>query len=377
MKAALRVLAKDLAELVLSPRALVALLAVPPLILVLVGLLQKRPPTVELLVAGLGDCELEESIDETATATYRYLRELAWVELACDPDTEREPLRRLEEGRFDMLLNLDEAEEGRWVIHVDETRPRRVRWLLKLAHGIQLSRREVSEAEGAILIFYKLSTLGALPLRSALLYYPDSERSSVAMLPSTFGLIICFLPFVIAAPSLIRERESHTLEILLGAPGMRGDSILLGKCLLSVSVALLSALLMLLTVQTTYHLYVKAGSVVFLLFLILPVLSSVLLGLTVSALARSQTQTVMAAAVYFLCLLLLTGFLYPTEGSGMAIQILSRFFGLTFLLDRANAWMFGADFRQGLAEPVRALALQCGVYAAIAWLAWRRQLRRV
>ena len=44
----------------------------------------------------------------------------------------------------------------------------------------------------------------------------------------------------------------------------------------------------------------------------------------VSALARSQVQTVMASAIYFFCLLLLSGFLYPREAGTAAIQWMTR-----------------------------------------------------
>jgi ABC-type multidrug transport system permease subunit len=220
-----------------------------------------------------------------------------------------------------------------------------------------------------------MSALGAVPLQPALLYYRQTWDRSLAQLPMTFSLIVCFLAFIIAAPSLIRERELHTLEILLGAPGIRGITVLIGKILLPVIVSLFAAVIMLVLVQVVYGLYVKADMAGFLLFMALPILSSTLLGLLVSALARSQVQTVMASAIYFFCLLLLGGFLYPAEASSSAIQVITRFVGLTFLVDPANAWFFGAEpFR---ALPLVPLAIQCVVYAALAAIAWQHKLRGI
>ena len=248
--------------------------------------------------------------------------------------------------------------------------------MLELARGIELARRQDAEGEPATLST-SLGLLGAVPLRAAFVAYPQSAERSLALLPGTFCLIVCFLPFVVAAPSLLREREAHTLEILLAAPGIRGGAVFAGKCLAAVGVGLASAVVMLVVLQSAYHVYVKSGALAFFLFLLLPLLSSALLGLAVSALAHTQTQTVMAAAVYFFCLLLLSGFLYPADESSAAIRTISYLFGLTHLLPPAHAWMFGAGITRGLGSASLVLAVQCAAYAAVAWTAWRRLLSRI
>lgn len=377
MSALLRVVAKELGELALNPRALFITLLVPALILLLVGRLEIRAPTVRVLVSGMGDCSATEAADESALTTYRYLQQLSWVELACQKEVETEPLRRLEEGDFGILLSMNDGMEGRWVVYHADANPDRMRWGLRLAQGIQVSRRELTDAEDATTVLFKMSTLGAMPLRSAFQYYPQGARRSIAALPGAFGLMLCFLPFVIAAPSLIRERQGHTLEVLLSAPGVSGDTILVGKCLVSLAVTLVSGVLMLFTMQTAYQIYIKSDAVLFGLFLTLPILSSALLGLAISAVARTQSQILLAAAVYFLCLLLLSGFLYPLEGSATQVRVLSHVFSFTYLVDPAYSWLFGGDFKRVLPVPVRYLLLQCLVYAVLARQAWLWQLRRI
>jgi ABC-type multidrug transport system permease subunit len=377
MRALFRLVTKEFAEVLLNPRALFITLLVPSLILVLVGRIQIRPPAVKVLVSGMGDCATEESIDETELTTYRYLQQLSWVDLACEDALELEPLQRLEQGDYDILVNVNDFMQGRWIVYHADTNPDRVRWGLRLAQGIQVSRREFTDAAGPTTVLFKMSTLGAMPLRSAFHYFPQSTRRSAAALPGTFGLILCFLPFVITAPSLIRERQGHTLEVLLSAPGANGDSVLVGKCLSCLAVSLVSAILMLFTIQATYQIYIKSDAVLFGLFLILPILSSALLGLIVSAVARTQTQTLLAATVYFLGLLLLSGFLYPLEGSATLVQTLSRFFSFTYLVDPAYTWIFGGDFKRVLSAPLAGLLIQCLAYAVIARQAWHWQLKRI
>jgi ABC-type multidrug transport system permease subunit len=470
MRGVLKILAKDAAELLANPRMLVLALAIPPLILLLVGQLNKRPAAVKVRISGLAECNALRGYQGTRTiqadlgagflplsltpeqrqslgsadgtgvlvstvkpggtaaeatvqegdllvavngspingpddvetviggarpgddvaltvirggvpqnltarlgaseppesAVFRYLDALSHVTVDCWPAAERDPYRSISSEGTDLLLNI---EEGRWALYTAETNPRRMERVLNLAQGIRLAH------SADIPVYYKLSVLGALPLRPALLYYPESADSSLALIPMTYSLIVCFLAFILAAPSLIRERELRTLEILLSAPGIDGRTVLIGKTLLPIAVSLFTGIVMLAVVQAVYGLYVKSNVVLFLLFLILPILSSTLLGLLVSALARSQVQTVMASAIYFFCLLLLSGFLFPTEAGATGIQLVTRLFGLTYLIDPANAWFFGADpFRDLHWMP---LAVQCLVYSGLAAITWRSQLKKI
>lgn len=132
-----------------------------------------------------------------------------------------------------------------------------------------------------------------------------------------------------------------------------------------------------LTIQLGYHEYIKADPFLGGHFLGLPTLSAALMGLIVSALARTQTQTLLISSVYFLGLLLLSSFLYPLEGSAELIQRVSHFFAFTYVVDPSNAWIFGGDFKRELGEPLLFLAAQCVIYGFIAWLACRWQRRKI
>ena len=48
---------------------------------------------------------------------------------------------------------------------------------------------------------------------------------------------------------------------------------------------------------------------------------------------------------------------------------------LTYFLDTANAWFFGADALSVL--PLPQLVAQVAIYAVLLWLAWRRLARRI
>ena len=368
---------KDATELLLTPRLLWLGFVVAPAILLLVGQLNVRAPRLDVLVTGGGLCTDvpnagQEGADAQADAM-RFLREISHVTVHCEPRIETDPFARLAKDRVDLLIV--RSSERPWTLYINETNPWRIAWQMELARGIQLANQHMTGVDSAAMAIYKMNALGAIPLQPAHLYYPQAASKKLSLVPMSYSLIVCFLAFIVAAPSLVRERELHTLEILLGTPGITGTSILIGKVLLPAIVSLIAAIVMLVLVHIVYGLYIKAGVAGFLLYLLLPILSSTLLGLLVSALARSQVQTVMASAIYFFCLLLLSGFLFPPEVSSVAVQAIARLFGLFFLIDTANAWFFGASLQGKL--PLVPLAAQCALYAWLTTLAWRRQLRRI
>jgi ABC-type multidrug transport system permease subunit len=185
------------------------------------------------------------------------------------------------------------------------------------------------------------------------------------------------MPFALAAPSLIRERDARTLEVLLAAPMVGRGSIFVGKTLAPVLVTLVLSLLMLVLLQSVYGIGVKAGIVLAMLFLIPPILSSTFLGLLVSATLRSQSQALIALFLYLLGLTLLSGLFYPIEEASKWIQVFSKLIPSTFIPPSLNAWMYGAPAASKMAEASPWLVGQSLAFGALSLIAYQRLLRRI
>lgn len=378
----LRIFAKDLVETIGNVRGLITLLVAPTLIVVLIGQLRTQPPELTVLMAGVPECGEAEDASSDICQIRRLLQEISYVSLRTQLEREYYPRQRLEADHIDLLINIDASSDqsAPWLMYTAETVPRRLPWLSELARGIRASRwinhagDETNSSAGLLM----LAALGGwIPLRSVVHFYPKGGDHSVALLPGSISIIICLLPFVVVASSLIRERDARTIETLLAVPDMTGRSIFLGKLLVAIAVSLLSLLLMVITIQIIYDVYISVHTLQFLLLLGLPVLSSALIGMAVSAIARTHAQTIGAAAVYFFCLLLLTGFLYPTSESSDFIRLVSHLFPLTFVLEPAYSWVFGANFGGSMRASVFPLIVQILFFGAIATYAWWLQLRKL
>ena len=121
MNAVLRILRKELTELAESPRALIMMLVVPPLILVLVGQLQVQPPAVEVLMTGAKSCDRDGGDADRGCRVARVLRELSRVTVRVEDDLEAsspwcakgriEPLRCLKAESLDLLVEVSDGDD--------------------------------------------------------------------------------------------------------------------------------------------------------------------------------------------------------------------------------------------------------------------------
>jgi len=104
------------------------------------------------------------------------------------------------------------------------------------------------------------------------------------------------------------------------------------------------------------------------------VMALVLLGYTISTVARTQMQAMQLTFFFFLPSLLLSGFMFPYRGMPDWAQVLGEIFPLTHFLRVVRAVMLkGADF-QAIAVETGALVIFIFAYAALALLRFRRTL---
>jgi len=352
MSGILRVLRKDLIEFLDGVRGVLLVLVLPPLALVVVGQLNVTAAPLRLLVVTAddkGDATVTAKLDETAP--FEITRRQAPVVL--------DPLRLLVESRADLLLDATAPKSSEWNVYTASTDPARFVTLRQLVGGVVPWPPRATRGQG---------------LRA---YFPDVADPRLNLLPATVTLVLCLVPFVVAAPSLIGERENHTLDILLSARGIGAARLLAGKVLLPVALTLLNLAAMLVLVQLVYGVQVKAGLLAVLGLVLPAILASTFLGLAVSALARSQTQAMLSASIYFLVLLLFSGFIYPLDRATPLVRELAMLLPLTHILPAFRAWMFGGWGSVDPGLPMKFLLANALVYALFAGATFYRLRERL
>jgi len=193
------------------------------------------------------------------------------------------------------------------------------------------------------------------------------------IVPGLLGVILQMTMMMMTSMALTREIERGTMENLLAMPAT-GFEIMLGKILPYFGVGAVQVVLVLAAAKLLFGVPFVGSFSLLLLGIFLFVLALVLLGYTISTLARTQMQAMQLTFFVFLPSLLLSGFMFPFRGMPGWAQVLGELFPLTHFLRMIRSVMLkGADLAN-VSAPLAALGVFVLVYAGLALMRFRRTL---
>ncbi|MDN2566446.1 ABC transporter permease [Aquibium sp. A9E412] len=203
--------------------------------------------------------------------------------------------------------------------------------------------------------------------------YNPEGISQYNIVPGLLGVILQMTMVMMTSIALTRETERGTMENLLAMPATPLE-IMLGKILPYLVVGAVQVVVVLAAAALLFGVPF-VGSLALLLFAILAfVLALVLLGYTISTLARTQMQALQLTFFFFLPSLLLSGFMFPFRGMPQWAQWLGEIFPLTHFLRVVRAVMLKGAAAPEVATETAVLGLFILIYASLALLRFRRTL---
>ena len=161
-----------------------------------------------------------------------------------------------------------------------------------------------------------------IDLRPKVLYNPDLVSKNF-MVPGVLAMISMVMTMMLTAMAIVRESEVGTMEQLLVTP-LKPSQLILGKLVPYALVGFVEVLTALPIVLYWFHVPLR-GSLALLLALLVPFMLCTLgLGLLVSTLSRTQQQAMMLAAfVFMLPQIYLSGFIFPIQNMPRAFQLIT------------------------------------------------------
>jgi len=171
---------------------------------------------------------------------------------------------------------------------------------------------------------YSQELAGAAPIRVEPRFWYNPELVSVYyIVPGLVTIILMLVSALLTSITLVRERETGTLEQLLISP-VRPAEIIIGKLFPYAGLALLDGLLILATAHGVYRVPFAGrlrdlglASAVF-------VLAALAMGLLISSVARTQLVAMLAALMAtILPSVLLSGFIFPIPSMPRAIRLVT------------------------------------------------------
>lgn len=197
--------------------------------------------------------------------------------------------------------------------------------------------------------------IGVIAPQVRVLFNPTLS-STAYTIPGLLGMICMFLTILITAISLVRERETGTLEQLLVTP-VTALEVVLGKILPFGVVAMGAVVASVFFSWLVFNVYPTGN--VWLLLAVTPIflLIGLSIGLLISSLAKSSADAVERCIVIMVPQLMLSDFLFPLPLMALPFRVIGEVLPLThYLRISKGVYMKG----QGLGELWPEVLILCG-----------------
>jgi ribosome-dependent ATPase len=162
--------------------------------------------------------------------------------------------------------------------------------------------------------------------------YNQAFLSVYAVVPGTIMLLLLFMPAIMTALAVVREKELGSIVNFYVTPTTKLE-FLLGKQLPYVGVALINFMTLLALAVWLFHVPVKGSLPALVLGAVIYVISSTAFGLMVSNFVRTQIAAIFATAIVTtIPAIQYSGYLLPVSSMSADAQAIGRAFASTYFL---------------------------------------------
>lgn len=305
-------------------RTMLILLAMPVVQILLFGFaITTEVKDARVMVLGYSGDPVEQRLVERLEQN-AYFRVVGFVH------TDQEAWKAFQQNETDMIVAFPEnfgervaGQEGADIqILVDGTDPNTAHLMKNyaravIASGLGEMARLAPGASSAGM------QSGAVNLQTHMLFNPQM-KSAYNFVPGVMGLILMLICTMMTSVSIVREKETGTMELLLVSP-IRPIFIILAKAVPYFLISCINLITILLLSVFVLHVPV-AGSLLLLSFVsMLLILVALSLGLLVSTLANTQVAAMLLSGmVLMMPVMLLSGLIFPIESMPLPLQWISN-----------------------------------------------------
>jgi ABC-2 type transport system permease protein len=203
--------------------------------------------------------------------------------------------------------------------------------------------------------------------------YNPEGISQYNIVPGLLGVILQMTLVMMTSIALTRETERGTMENLLAMPSSPFE-IMLGKVLPYLVVGGVQVVVVLAASKLLFAIPFTGSMSLLLTAVLVFVLALVLLGYTISTIARTQMQALQLTFFFFLPSILLSGFMFPYRGMPGWAQTFGEIFPLTHFLRITRAVMLKGAELPAVAGEIAWLVAFVALFAGVALVRFRRTL---
>ena len=163
------------------------------------------------------------------------------------------------------------------------------------------------------------SNAAGVPIVTRTLYNPQL-KSAYNFVPGIMGMIFILICAMMTSVSIVSEKETGTMDLLLVSP-VRPGTIILGKLVPYFLLSCIILALMLTLGYTVLEIPLSASIAAVIGISLLYIVLALALGLLISTLASTQVAALLVSGVMFMLpVVLLSGMIFPVENMPRALQ---------------------------------------------------------
>lgn len=160
------------------------------------------------------------------------------------------------------------------------------------------------------------------PILTYTLYNPQL-KSAYNFVPGIMGMIFILICSIMTSVSIVREKETGTMDLLLVSP-IKPGTIILGKLVPYFILSSMILTIMLIIAYTVLGLPYSAVIVNVIAISMLYVILSLSIGLLVSTIVKTQlTALIVSAVAFMLPVIMLSGMIFPIDNMPEILQWIS------------------------------------------------------
>jgi len=160
-----------------------------------------------------------------------------------------------------------------------------------------------------------------IEMKQRVFFNPDLSSRNF-FLPVVLGLVVSLITIVLTSMSIVKERETGTIDQLIVSP-IRPFELIAGKTVPFIIVSFFDVIIVTLITIFWFNVPFK-GDFFFLFFAcLLYIISTVSIGLYISTISKSQQEALLSTFLYFIPSLLFSGFIFPIYAMPQEIQLIT------------------------------------------------------
>lgn len=236
----------------------------------------------------------------------------------------------------------------------------------------------IAQAQSMRLLVEKMDRFGlrgaGLPIASSVrvLYNPDM-KDLVFLIPGMAAMLLQFMSLNLTAMSVVRERESGTIEQILATP-VRPIEFIIGKLVPNILLTVTSLTTVILAGVYWFGVPFRGDVWLFAWLSLLFIISGLGLGLVVSTIAQTQRQAQQITTLLLMLSILITGFIYPRSAMPAPVQFIGGLIPLTYFIRIARGIFSKGIGLALLWSDVLALAIYVVVAMGLAAATFKKRL---